>query len=59
LLALLIAKGILWGNCECVAKGTVGKPDRQIGIEYEQAVTGRLGEIQWAGFAQGRFLRTL
>jgi hypothetical protein len=50
-LALLIAK--------CVAKGTVGKPDRQIGIEHEQAVTGRLGEIQWAGFAHGRFLRTL
>ena len=39
------AKGILWGNCECVAKGTVGKPDRQIGIEHERAVTGRLGEI--------------
>jgi hypothetical protein len=38
----------------------LGKPDRQIGIEHEQAVTGRLGEIiQWAGFAHGRFLRTL
>ena len=48
-MALLIAKGILWANCECVAKGTVGKPDRQIEIEHEQAVTGRLGEIQWAG----------
>jgi hypothetical protein len=58
-LALLFAKGILWGNCECVATGTVDKPDRQIGIEHEQAVTGRLGEIQWAGFAHGRFLRTL
>jgi hypothetical protein len=58
-LALLIAKGIFGGNCECAAKGTVGKPDRQIGIEHEQAVTGRLGEIQWAGFAHGRFLRTL
>jgi hypothetical protein len=58
-LALLIARGILWGNCGCVAKGTVGKPDLQIGIEHEQTVTGRLGEIQWAGFAHGRFLRTL
>jgi hypothetical protein len=56
-LALLFAKGILWGNCECVATGTVDKPDRQIGIEHEQAVTGRLGKIQWGG--HGRFLRTL
>jgi hypothetical protein len=43
-LALLIARGILWGDCEGVAKGTVGKPDRQIRIKHEQAVTGRLGE---------------
>jgi hypothetical protein len=42
--ALLIARGILWGGCERVAKGTMRKPDRQVGIE--QAFTDRLERIQ-------------
>ena len=40
----LPADRILWGDCECVAKGTVRKPDRQVGIE--QAFTDRLDGIQ-------------
>ena len=56
--ALLIARGILWSDCECVAKGTVRKPDPQVGIEHEQAFTDRLYEIQWVDFPHGRFLRT-
>ena len=46
------------GDCERVAKGTVRKPDRQVGIEHEQAFTDRLYEMQWVDFAHGRFLRT-
>ena len=41
----LPADRILWGDCECVAKGTVRKPDRQVGIEHQQAFTDRLYEI--------------
>jgi hypothetical protein len=44
-------------DCECVAKGTVRKPDRQVGIEHEQAFTDRLYEIQWVDFPHGRFSR--
>src|SRR6202035_1005091 len=29
----LPADRILWDDCECAAKGTVRKPDRQVGIE--------------------------
>ncbi len=49
---------ILWGDCECVATATVRKPDRQVGIEHEQAFTDRLYEIQWVDFPHVRFLRT-
>jgi hypothetical protein len=38
----LPADRILCGDCECVDKGTVRKPDRQVGIEHEQAFTDRL-----------------
>jgi hypothetical protein len=35
------------------------KPDRQVGIEHEQAFTDRVYEIQRIDFTYGRFLRTL
>jgi hypothetical protein len=57
--ALLIARGTLRGDFECVAKGTVRKPDRQVGIEHKQAFTDHLYDIQWVDFAHGRLLRTL
>ena len=41
------------GDCECVAKGMVRKPDRQIGIGHEQAFADPLSEIQWFDFARG------
>jgi hypothetical protein len=50
--------GILWGRRECVAKGTMRKPDRQVGIDHERAFTDRLYEIQRVAFTHGRFLRT-
>jgi hypothetical protein len=56
--ALLIARGILRGDGECVVNGTVRKPDRQVGIEHEQTFTDRVYEIQRVDFAYGRFLRT-
>ena len=49
--ALLIARGILRGGSECVAKGMVRK--RQIGIGHQLAFTHRLSEIQWSDFAHG------
>ena len=49
----LQADRFLWGGCECVAKGTVRKLDRQVGIEHKQAFTDRLYEIQWVDFAHG------
>src|SRR4029077_17343369 len=42
----LPADRVLWSDCECVAKGTVHKPDGQVGIEHEQAFTDRVYEIQ-------------
>ena len=54
----LPADRILWGDCECVAKGTVRKPNRQVGIEHQRAFTDRLYEIHWVDFAHGRVLRT-
>jgi len=55
--APFVARGILRGDCECDVKGAVRKPDRQVGIEHEQAFTDRLDDIQWVDFAHGRFLR--
>ena len=39
-------------------KGTVRKPDRQVGIEHEQAFAARLYEIEWIEFPHGRLLPT-
>jgi hypothetical protein len=52
--ALLIVRDTLSGDRECVAKGTVRKPDRQVGIEHEQAFTDCLYAIQRADFADAR-----
>src|SRR5665213_3185703 len=49
----LHADRIFWSGCECFAKGTICKPDRQVEIEHKQAFTNRLYEIQWVDFAHG------
>jgi hypothetical protein len=52
----LPADRILWGDCECVAKRAVRKPDRQVGLQHEEAFTDCLDEIQWVDFAHGKRL---
>jgi hypothetical protein len=58
LLALFIAMGIPWRDCECPAKGRWRQPDRQVDIGHQQACTDRRCEIHWVDFAHVPFLRT-
>jgi hypothetical protein len=53
----LPADRILWGDRECVAKATVGEPDRPVGLQHEQAFTDRLDQIQGVYLSHGRLLR--
>ena len=52
-----LSAGVSSGVIVNASKGTVRKPDPQVGIE--QAFTDGLYEIQWVDFAHGRLLRTL
>jgi hypothetical protein len=50
----LPADRILSRDCEYLAKGTVRKPNRQVGLQHEQAFTDRLDQIQRVDFAHGQ-----